>query len=256
MAEKAEMRVYLVGSTSDPEKVVGVAIRRCYSDKPVTGLLETVTPEKRGELIRMVESVGHTSTTEHTLFTVAVEGISRIATHQLVRHRLASYSQESQRYVDLSKKPLVYIMPPSIEKRPKAAKLFAERMNQAEKDYKDLLVEGVLPEDARFVLPHNVETKIVVSLNARGWNEMLTKRLCRRAQWEIRGMAIAATKLLRNESPNLFDNVGPTCKTQGICWEGKKSCGLWKQIEGGELRVRGKHKFKDGVRNDLSFIDE
>jgi len=257
MAREAEMKVYLIGSTSEAERVVGVAIRRCYSNKPVLELMEQIPAEKIAELIRMVRSVNHVSTEEHATYSFGIEGISRAIAQQLTRHRLASFSMESQRYVDLSKEELQYVMPPKIRRDPKMAEIFQRQMDVAEQTYRDLIAMGVEPEDARGSLPMNTETKLVVTMNARELGEVFfTQRLCRRSQWEIQDMARAMAKLVIPTAPHQFENVGPTCKTQGICWEGKKSCNLWQTIEGGEVRVRAKHRFKPGIRNDLSFLDE
>ncbi len=257
MAKEAQLGVYLVDSTASPEQVVAVAIRRCYSNRPALELMEKISEQKRAELIRMVSASGHTSTTEHAAFVFAVEGISRAASHQLVRHRIASYSQESQRYVDLSKEPLLYITPPKVRRSAEAVEVFKGQMEAAEAAYKDLLVRGVEPEDARYVLPNATETKIVVTMNSRAWGEFLQKRLCRRAQWEIRGMSMGIAHLLKSRAPKIFENVGPTCLTEGICWEGKMSCGLWQAVDGGELRVRQKHHFKQGkTPAEYSFLEE
>ncbi len=257
MAKEAIMNVYLLGATTDPEQIVGVAIRRCYSNLSAVGLMEKISPQKKRELIEMVESVGHTSTTEHAGFTFAVEGISRAAAQQLTRHRLASYSMESMRYVDLSREELQIIVPEAVRRNPEALKLYMESANQAEEIYRKLLQLGIKAEDARGRLGLDTECKLVFTMNARELaGPFFTERLCRRAQGEIRNMAIGMAKLVRKEAPALFGNIGPSCKREGICWEGDKSCGLWKAIEGAELRKREGHRFKPGIRNDLSFLDE
>ncbi len=257
MAKEATMKVYLLGATTDPEQIVGVAIRRCYSNLPAADLMKKISAEKRKELIEMVESVGHTSTTEHAGFTFAVEGISRAAAQQLTRHRLASYSMESMRYVDLSREELQLVVPEAVRKNPEALKIYLDSANQMEMVYQELLHMGIKPEDARGRLGLDTECKLVFTMNARELaGPFFTERLCRRAQGEIRNMAIGMAKLVRREAPVLFGNIGPSCKREGICWEGGKSCNLWKTIEGAELRRREGCKFKPGVRNDLSFLDE
>lgn len=251
------MRVYLLGSTTDPERVVGAAIRRCYSNKPAVELMEKITPEKQAELIGMVQSVGHTSTTEHAAFNFAVEGLSRAAAQQLTRHRLASYSMESMRYVDLSKEESQIVVPDSVKKNPEALKLYMESANRSEEIYKQLLSLGIKPEDARGRLGLDTECKLVFTMNARELEgPFFTERLCRRTQGEMRSLATGMAKLVRAEAPHLFNNIGPSCKKEGVCWEGGKSCGLWEVVEGAELRTREKHLFKPGIKNDLSFIDE
>lgn len=257
MAKEAVMNVYLLGATTDSEQIVGVAIRRCYSDLPAVELMRKITPEKKAELIGMVESVGHTSTTEHASFNFAVEGISRASAQQLTRHRLASYSMESMRYVDLSKDELQLVVPEAVKKNTEALNIYMEDENRGEEVYRHLLALGIKPEDARGRLGLDTECKLVFTMNARELaGPFFTERLCKRAQGEIRNLAIGMAKLVRREAPNLFNNIGPTCKKEGICWEGKKSCNLWKVIEGAELRNREKFKFKTGIRNDLNFIDE
>lgn len=257
MAKEAMMNVYLLGATKDPEQIVGVAIRRCYSNLPAADLMKKISPQKRKELIGMVESVGHTSTTEHAAFTFAVEGISRAAAQQLTRHRLASYSMESMRYVDLSKDELQLVVPEAVKKNPEALKIYMESANRSEEAYRELLRLGIKAEDARGRLGLDTECKLVFTMNARELaGPFFTERLCRRAQGEIRNMAIGMAKLVRKEAPALFGNIGPSCKREGICWEGDKSCGLWKVVEGAELRRREGYRFKPGIGNDLSFLDE
>lgn len=257
MAKEAKMNVYLVGHTNNPEEVVGVAIRRCYSDKPAVEIMESIMPEKRSELIKMVQSTGHTSTVEHAGFNFAVEGISRAAAQQLTRHRLASYSMESMRYVDLSKKELEVVVPKSIKRNPKAYEIYMERADEAEVAYKKLLALGIKPEDARGTLGLDTECKLVFTMNARELTEtFFPERLCLRTQGEMRSLAIGMAKLVKPVAPNLFENIGPTCLTEGVCWEGGRACNLWKVIEGAELKIREKHKFKKGIRNDLSFLNE
>lgn len=257
MAKETEMKVFLLGWTYNPELVVGVAINRCYSDLPTEELIKRNTPEKTEKLIENVESRGHTSTIEHAFFNFAVEGISRAAAQQITRHRLASYSMESMRYVDLSKKELEVVVPEPVKKSPEAQKIYMESANQGEAIYKELLARGIKPEDARGRLGLDTECKMVFSMNARELTEVFfTERLCRLSQAEIRNLAIVMAKLVRKEAPKIFKNIGPTCKKDGICWEGNKSCGLWKSVEGGILKERRKHQFKEGVNNELSFLDE
>ena len=257
MAREAKLDVYLIGNTSGPEEVVGVAIRRCYSNKPAMEIMKKISPEKQSELIKMVQSIGHTSTVEHAGFNFAVEGISRAAAQQLTRHRLASYSMESMRYVDLSKEELAVIVPEAVKKYPEAYRMYMDHAGAAELLYKQFLVMGIKPEDARGILGLDTECKLVFTMNARELTEtFFRERLCLRTQGEMRALAIGMAKLVKPVAPNIFSNVGPTCKTEGICWEGDKNCGIWKVIEGAELRTREKHKFKKGIRNDLTFLDE
>jgi len=257
MAKEAIQRVYLLGSTTDGEQIVGAAIRRCYSNAPAIELMQKITAQKRRELIEMVQGVGHTSTTEHATFNFAVEGLSRAAAQQLTRHRVASYSMKSQRYYDSSKDEIEVVIPETVKRNPEALEIFMSQANGSEEAYRRLRNLGIRPEDARGILLMNGETALVFSMNARELGDtFFRERLCKRTQGEMRNLAISMAMLVRQDSPNLFRNIGPTCKTSGICWEGEKSCGLYKVIDGGELRVREKHKFRPGIRNDLNFVDE
>jgi len=236
--KETKLKVILLGWTKDAEKIVSAAIRQCYSAGGASDLRKKITPQKQKELIKMVLSSGHTSTLEHASFTFAVEGISRACSHQLVRHRLASYSQQSQRYVDFSKKGINFIIPPSIKTNPSLLKEFKKAIKNAEETYFSLRKKGVVAEDARFVLPNAAETKIVVTMNARELLHFFELRLCQRAQWEIRALAAAMLKVVRKVCPTIFAIAGSTCETQKICWEGKFSCGKWKKIKRGEVRER------------------
>ncbi|MGB9707045.1 MAG: FAD-dependent thymidylate synthase [Microgenomates group bacterium] len=236
--KEARLRVILLSWTKDAEKTVSAAVRQCYSSVGAADLQQKIPPQKQKELIRMVLASGHTSTLEHASFTFAIEGISRACSHQLVRHRLASYSQQSQRYVDFSKKGVGFIIPPSIKANPNLVGEFKKAIKNAEEAYFSLREKGVPAEDARFVLPNAAETKIVVTMNARELLHFFELRLCQRAQWEIRALAGAMLREVRKVCPTIFAVAGPTCETQKICWEGKFSCGRWKKIKGGELRER------------------
>ena len=177
-------------------------------------------------LLDRIAEMGHLSTFEHASFTFAIEGVSRALTHQLVRHRIASYSQQSQRYV--SEEAFEYIMPPSIASSPEAAALFNELMGQIREAYTTL--NSLVPkEDARYVLPNACETKIVCTFNARSLLNFFSHRCCNRAQWEIRELAYKMLDQVRKVAPGLFAQAGPPCEAQGVCPEGEMSCGKWKQ---------------------------
>ena len=238
MAKEAKLKVKLLSFTKDPEQNVVAAIRQCYAAVGATDLKKKTNEETKKRLIKQILESGHTSTIEHASFTFAIEGISRACSHQLVRHRLASYSMQSQRYVDLSKKGMLYIVPPSIGNDKKLRKLYKLKMTEIEAGYKALLDAGVKPEDARFMLPNACETKLVVTMNARALDNFFRERLCNRAQWEIRTMAVEMKKLVIKVAPILFQNVGASCQTEKICWEGNLSCGVWKGIKGAQLKTR------------------
>ncbi len=238
MAKEGKLKVKLISWTKNAEGTVTAAIRQCYSAVGAEELVKKIDKKKQKKLIALVKSSGHTSTVEHANFTFAIEGISRACSHQLVRHRIASYSQQSQRYVDLSKKELVYILPPLIKADEKKKLEFKKMMEGIEEMYKKMIKDGVKPEDARFILPNACETKIVVTMNARALINFFGLRCCQRAQWEVRALAEKMLKLARGKAPLLFEGAGPSCETEKICWEGDLSCGKWKAIKGAELRRR------------------
>lgn len=240
------MNVELIAHSPEPEKVVASAAKLCYSATGAKGLMDDLTTEKSASFLDKLLDFGHYSPLEHISFTFAIEGVSRVLTHQLVIHRIASYSQQSQRYVKLSQ--FDFIVPPAIENNPEAKAIFISAMEQdqtayeqivdlLEKDYFDrFLSEGMgeasakraaektAIEDARFVFPNACETKIVVTMNARSLINFFNHRCCMRAQWEIRNLADEMLKLVANEAPTLFKGIGPKCLT-GPCPEGKMTCG-------------------------------
>ncbi|MDD3531926.1 MAG: FAD-dependent thymidylate synthase [Candidatus Shapirobacteria bacterium] len=233
------MKVRLIAQTQDSEATVTAAIRQCYSSAGADQLVKKADQKNQERLIGLVMASGHTSTIEHASFTFAIEGISRACSHQLVRHRIASFSQQSQRYVDLSKGEITYIIPPKISYSKERRKEFHLAMEKVETVYRSLIKSGVSPEDARFILPNACETKIVVTMNARALANFFRLRTCLRAQWEIRALAGEMMRLVKEAAPLLFANAGPSCQTEKICWEGELTCGLWKKIPGAELRTRG-----------------
>ncbi|MGE5584169.1 MAG: FAD-dependent thymidylate synthase [Bacillota bacterium] len=216
------MNVMLVSYTPDPERLVAIAARQCYSPLGAAELAEGLSDEKVGDLIRTIIEAGHLSPTEHASFTFTIEGVSRALSHQLVRHRIASYSQQSQRYVN--EQGFDYVVPPSVAANEQARRLFEEQMERARDAYR-ALVELVPREDARFVLPNACGTRLVVTMNCRSLYNFFERRLCERAQWEIRDLARAMLERVREVAPRLFSWVGPPCEMRGCCPEGKMSCG-------------------------------
>lgn len=216
------MNVELIQYTPDPEKVVAAAARLCYSPDPVPELLERLSDEKVAEFVRKLYSMGHLSTFEHVSFQFSIDGVSRALSHQLVRHRIASYSQRSQRYV--KEVGFEFVMPPSIQRNPEALARFEKVMETLQEDYRELL--AVVPaEDARYILPNACTTSLMATFNARSLLNFLEHRTCVRAQWEIRQLAEKMLKLVQDVAPNLFAQAGPTCVSQGVCHEGSMSCG-------------------------------
>ena len=169
--------------------------------------------------IKQVTGYGHASVIEHASFTFSLEDVSRAMTHQLIRHRIASYTQQSQRYVtyDTIEK---YVTPPSIGGNREAKKVFDEALEKISDTYQNLL--RIVPkEDARFILPNAAKTNIIVTMNARELRHFFSLRCCARAQWEIREVATEMLKQAKKAAPALFEDSGASCVELGYCPEGK-----------------------------------
>lgn len=221
------MNVELIQYTPDPEKVIAAAARLCYSADPVPELMEKLTDEKIANFVRKLSSMGHLSPFEHVSFQFSIDGVSRALSHQLVRHRIASYSQRSQRYV--KEAGFEFVTPPSISRNPEASARFEKIMQTLQDEYQELL--KVAPaEDARYVLPNACTTSLMATFNARSLFNFFEHRTCMRAQWEIRQMAEKMLQLVKEVAPNIFAEAGPTCVTQGVCHEGAMSCGRIKTL--------------------------
>lgn len=221
------MRVQLLTHTPDPEQVVAAAARLCYSDASIGQLLERA-PEQAPRLLRKILDMGHLSVLEHASFSFGIEGISRACSHQLVRHRIASFSQQSQRYVS-HESPFEAVIPESIADQPELAARFAQHLKATHELYRELLAAGIPAEDARFVLPNAAATKLVLTMNARELHHFFALRCCRRAQWEIRIMAKEMLRLAKQAAPLLFADAGPGC-LRGACPEGKMTCGAAAEV--------------------------
>lgn len=246
------MNVVLLEHTPDPERLAATAAKLCYSSSDITSLHDGLTDDKIKSFIDMLVSIGHESVMEHVSFTFGIEGISRACSHQLVRHRIASYSQKSQRYVN--ENGFEFITPPSIAAIPEAKAEFDKIMDIITESYakiadmltesgrSKLISEGIdeasalskarklANEDARFVLPNACETKIVVTMNVRSLFNFFKHRCCNRAQWEIREVAKEMLKLCIQVAPNIFSHAGPSCVADGKCPEGKMSCGKLNEV--------------------------
>lgn len=216
------MKVTLLAHTPEPEKLVASAAKLCYSASDIESLMDGLTTEKVESFIKELADIGHQSPLEHCTFTFGIEGVSRALSHQLVRHRIASYSQKSQRYVNEAW--FEYIVPPAVAENQDALLAFEGAMIECHMAYGRLTQLGIPAEDARFVLPNATETKIIVTMNIRSLLHFFEERCCSRAQWEIRNMANKMLTLCRDVAPNLFRNAGPSC-VRGRCKEGKMSCG-------------------------------
>ncbi len=245
------MKVQLLTHTPNPDKVVAAAAKLCYSNASIDSLLEGLTQEKTKAFLEMLSGLGHSSPTEHASFTFAIEGVSRTLLAQITRHRIASYSVQSQRYVNL--KEFEFVTPPEVENDEVALKEFNKSMEMAGENYlkvtallkethlNRLLAEGMEEkaakraaeklalEDARFILPNSCTTKMIVTMNVRSLNNFFDHRCCNRAQWEIKELADRMLELVYEVSPALFNSSGAPC-SYGPCPEGKMSCGKMKEV--------------------------
>lgn len=254
------LKVDLIAHTPEPERVVAAAAKLCYSAVGVDKLMEDLTPEKSAKFLKMLSNLGHASPTEHASFTFAIEGVSRALLAQITRHRIASYSVQSQRYVRLD--DFRYVIPPEIEAIPEAKEAFLASMNEDAARYLDLvkkleeghtarlMAEGMpekqarakaskqANEDARFVLPNACETKMVVTMNARSLQNFFHLRCCSRAQWEIRALAEEMLRLVYPVAPHLFRTAGPAC-VSGPCPEGRMCCGKTAEVRAQYAALKG-----------------
>jgi len=235
-----EAKVTLVQHTAEPEELIAAAARLCYAEH--TDAILEQDPDGAGKFVAMLKKRGHLSPIEHASFTFLVEGVSRAMTHQLVRHRLASYSQRSQRYVRHAE--FDYIVPPRLAGKTvdvdgqaiDAVEYFRETMEMIADRYRKLNEALGAPgqesnQDARYVLPNACETKIFITMNARELLHFFAERLCLRAQWEIRGVAEQMLAQVKKAAPSIFDGAGPKCIRAGRCPEGKMTCGQYDEIK-------------------------
>ena len=243
------VKVELLAHTPEPEKLVAAAAKMCYSNAGVQGVMEQLTPEKTQKFLEMLMSMGHESPLEHVSFTFGLEGVSRSLLAQLTRHRIASYSVKSQRYVNEG--TFEYITPPEIAKDPETLALYHKTMEDINAAYARLTeslravhektmapsaAEKKAIEDARYVLPNACETKLIVTMNIRSLYNFFAHRCCERAQWEIRAVADQMLEQVKAVAPTLFSKAGPPC-VKGPCPEGKMSCG--KMLEKREKYLKG-----------------
>jgi len=218
------MNVKLIGFTPNPEKLPAMAAKLTHSKtKPED--LDKSSEKGLNAILEYVMKLGHTSVIEHTCFTFAISDVSRSLTHQLVRHRIASYAQQSQRYVNLNEPN--YVIPPKIAKNKKMKRAFDETMQSIWDQYNKLLELGIPAEDSRYILPNATCTNIIVSMNARSLLNFFELRCCLHAQWEIRKLANKMLREVKKVAPIIFKNAGPACKSKGYCPENKKDCPLY-----------------------------
>jgi thymidylate synthase (FAD) len=215
-----KLKVTLLRYTTDAELLCGTAALTSTKSGNPSEILKKMDSETAKRIIKRVVGYGHSSVVEHASFTFSIEGVSRAMTHQLVRHRIASYTQQSQRYVtyDTLEK---YVMPSSIENNQEAKKICDETLEKISETYQKLLNWKIPKEDARFILPNAAKTNIIVTMNARELHHFFNLRCCARAQWEIRETAIEMFKQAKKAAPALFENAGPSCVELNFCPEGK-----------------------------------
>jgi thymidylate synthase (FAD) len=221
--KKVSLTVKLLKHTLQPEKTVALAAKLCYSDSDISNLESDISKKDQIKFIEKIVKIGHHSVLEHISFTFGIEGVSRALTHQLVRHRIASYSQKSQRYVK-HKSGFDYIIPETIKNNEKLVDLYSEMMKKISEFYDELIDSDIPAEDARYVLPNACETKIIVTMNARELIHFFSIRCCNRAQWEIRNMAEMMLEECFKVAPSIFKNAGPGCLF-GPCPEKEMTCG-------------------------------
>ena len=231
---RREQRVTLVRHTADPEALTALGARLCYAGGDVDDLLRLVSEKEQRGFVEKIMAMGHESVMEHVSFTFLAEGVSRVLLAQLTRHRIASFSVQSQRYVSYAG-GFGYIVPPAIARLgPEAVAEYEGQMAQMQTWYetwqKRLGDAGESSnEDARFVLPNACETRILFTMNARELRHFFSLRMCNRAQWEIRRMAQSMFEQCCRVAPAMFRDAGPGC-LRGACPEGAKSCGQARQI--------------------------
>ncbi len=243
--------VTLISYTPNPEKIIAQAAKLCYSSATIENISDGLTEDKVDSFVDMLAEIGHESPIEHASFTFGIEGVSRSFLAQMTRHRIASYSVQSQRYV--TEACFEYVVPPEIEAIPAARAEFLLAMGEDQRHYenltallkekhkKELMAAGKdekladraaqkkAIEDARFVLPNACDTKMICTLNARSLFNFFSHRCCNRAQWEIRDVANEMLRLVREVAPHLFRHCGPPC-LRGACPEGTMSCGRIKEV--------------------------
>ncbi len=240
------MKVHLIAHTPMPEQLIAAAAKTCYSATDIDSIFEGLTEEKTQSFLSMLTNIGHESPVEHASFTFAIEGVSRSLLAQITRHRIASFSVQSQRYV--KEKAFEYVIPPEIAQIPEAKEIFLHEMEEDQRTYERLTAvlmkkhytdfcamgqdektakknaEKKAIEDARYVLPNACATKLIMTANVRSLRNFFRLRCCNRAQWEIRKLAEEMYGLCYEAAPSLFENAGPACAA-GTCMEGNMSCG-------------------------------
>jgi thymidylate synthase (FAD) len=217
---ETSVRVTLLEKSPNPTAMTATAARTCYSANAPDVIVKrwAERPDDMLKTVDRVRAAGHHSTLEHNIYIFGVTGLSRAATHQLVRHRHLQFDQQSQRYLAFKNAEFAFVKPKRIASLPDLSAKFESLMAEIGSTYKALLDAGIPGEDARFVLPNAAASQLVVSGNARAWYEFLTLRTCNMAQWEIREMSFQVLRTLKREDPVLFKDAGATC-VRGYCNE-------------------------------------
>ena len=204
------MKVTLITNTPDPQRLIETCARISYNSKN-----DPFDPEVNSKFIRKLISMGHLSPFEHASATVLIENVSRTCSHQIVRHRIAAYSQRSGRYVEFDPKKCSFVVPSSVMKAsPRAIEAANRAFDAAAECYGILVEEGVPKEDARFYLPQAEETSLYMTTNMHNWRHFLELRLDRHAQWEIQRVARMVLAILHNIAPDCFHDIA--CSFLGL----------------------------------------
>ena len=213
------MKVTLITHTPEPERLVAASAKLCYSSASIADLA-AIEADKAAEFIGKLPEA-HQSPFEHVSFTFGIEGVSRAMLAQITRHRIASFSVQSQRYVEMGR--FGYVIPQTIAENDEALDEYQHLMCLVRIVYNKLIEFGTPAEDARFVLPNACETRMIVTMNARELLHFFSLRCCKRAQWEIRAVADEMLRLCKEVAPEIFAKAGPGC-VRGHCPEGKMGC--------------------------------
>ncbi len=245
-------RVRLVRHSADPEALTALGARLCYAGGDIDSLLTVIERKDQRAFVEKIMSMGHESVLEHVSFTFLIEGVSRVLLAQLTRHRIASFSVQSQRYVSYAA-GFGYVIPPAIERLGgEAVEEYERQMAQMQAWYEDWQKRlgdagEASNEDARFVLPNACETRVLLTMNARELRHFFALRMCSRAQWEIRSLARTMFELCYEAAPAMFGDAGPGC-LRGACPEGQKSCGRAEEIRQERRLFLAARENRDGAR--------
>ncbi len=222
------MKIELLAHTPEPDLKAAAAAMTSTSKRSTSeilvGLKDEESRKKALNVLRVVMASGHLSVLEHTSFTFSISDVSRALTHELVRHRIASYTQQSQRYVKFENESN-FIHPKTISENKKTKEIYEKFLSESIETYGKLVSEGIPFEDARYVLPNAAPTNIIVTMNGRELLHFFCLRCCERAQWEIREMATEMCRIVKKIAPVMFNKAGPSCYHKGHCSEGKLTCG-------------------------------